>query len=111
MTTIAQNFTDVIVNIFNPTMFMEPTIVEIGIACGLVATCLYFMCESYKMATQGLIIYSLFIIIIGIFAFSVDEFTIYLITYIVTMFVSISFMILLLLSLALIISRIKKFKN
>lgn len=107
MTTIAQNFTEVIVNIFNPMMSVEPTIVEIGIACGLAAMCLYFMCESYKMATQGLIIYSSFIIIIGFFAFSVDEFTIYLITYIVTMFVSISFIILLLLSLALIISRIK----
>lgn len=104
MTTIAQNFTEVIVNIFNPTMSVSSTVVEIGIACGLAAMCLYFICASYKMTTKGLLIYSSFIIIIGFFLFSVDEFIVYLITYIVTMFVSIGVIIILLVLLVLIIT-------
>lgn len=112
MTTIAQNFTEVIVNIFNPTMSVEPTISEMGVIFGLIASFLFIIStDSIKYLIYSLIIYSLLVIGIGILSFTVDEFIIYINTYIVFTFVGMSSIILILLLVIIIRIIIQKFKN
>lgn len=111
MATIIQNIADVVTNIFvNPASSVSPTIVEIGIVFGLFTMCLIFICESYTI--KALIAYSLFVIIIGSFLFSVDEFIVYITIYTIITVISISFIIIILLLLTLIIIIItQKFKK